>query len=323
MFRSNRATTPALLQLESVECGAAALGMVLGHFGRHVPLAELREECGVSRDGSKAANIVKAARRYGLEARGLSLPLEGVRELRGPYIVFWNFNHFLVVEGIRGTRVFINDPASGHRTIGWDEFDEGFTGVAIVFERTPTFQAGGTQPTALPGLWRRLRGNLPAFFFCAVAGLLLILPGLAMPTFTQIFLDAVIVEGRYGWFRPLMMAMTAALLLQLCLTGIQLSYLRRLRLSLAAKLNAGFLRHLLRLPLRFYAQRFPGEIASRTNLNDKIAATLSGELARTVIDLMTMAAYAAVMAYYSLLLTSIGIAFAAVNFLVLRWMSAR
>ena len=323
LFRAHRVATPAILQLEAVECGAAALGSILGCYGRHVPLAELREACGVSRDGSTASNLLKAARRYGLEAKGYTVQLDAVRDLQFPFIVFWNFNHFLVVEGFRGDKVYLNDPASGHRTVSWSRFDAGFTGVVLILQPGPDFQRGGRRPTAVPGLWRRLRGNVPALAFCALAGLLLVLPGLAMPTFTQVFLDGVIIQGRHGWFRPLIIAMFATAALQLILNGIQLLYLRRLRLSLAAKLNAHFLWHLLRLPMRFYAQRFPGEIVARSALNDKVAETLSGQLARTVVDLFTMVAYALVMLYYSLPLTAIGVGFALVNFVVLRWMSAR
>ena len=198
--------------MEAVECGAAALGIILSYFGRVVPLAELRQQCGVSRDGSKASNMVKAARLYGLQAKGFSKSIEAVKELSCPFIVFWQFNHFLVVEGFSSDHVYLNDPGMGHRRVTSEEFDEGFTGVVLVMEPGADFKRGGRQPSAAAGLWRRWRETCSPSLIAA-AGFLSVLPGLAIPTMAAVYLDSVVIEGRYDWFRPLIIAMIATLVL--------------------------------------------------------------------------------------------------------------
>ena len=320
-FRSKVKRTPTTLQMEAVECGAACLSMILGYYGKFVPLARLRLECGVSRDGSKASNVIKAAKLHGMKSKGFSKSLKKTRDLPAPWIAFWEFNHFVVVEGIKGDKVYLNDPGMGHRKLTWKEFDEGFTGVVLTFEPGPDFQRGGRKPSALPGLWKRLRSNLTAVRFAFIAGILLILPGVTIPTLTRVFLDSVIVQGRLGWFRPLIVAMCATLVMQICLTVVQMLYLRRLRMSLAAKLSSQFYGHLLRLPIRFYTQRQPGEIVNRSILNDKVADVLSGQLATTMIGVFTMLVYGAVMLCYSVPLTLLGILSASINFAALRWIS--
>ena len=319
----SRVKTPAVLQLEAVECGAAALAAVLGFYKRFVPLAELRRECGVSRDGSKASNIVKAARRYGLVAKGLTLSSDGLSKIKAPSILFWNFNHFVTFEGRHNDQVFVNDPAVGHRVLSAQEFDRCFTGVVLAMEPTEEFQPGGRQPRLWPALLERFVGSSAAAVYCFLAGLLLVVPGLAIPAFNQVFIDSVILEGRTDWLRPLIMAMLIALGSQALLHFLQLRYLRRLKVKLAMNMSSKYIWHMLRLPVSFYQQRFPGEVANRSSLNDKLAGLMSGQLAQTAISVVMMGLYGAVMFAYDILLTSIGILFAAINFLVLRFVSSQ
>ena len=320
---SSRAKTPAVLQLEAVECGAAALAAVLGFYKRFVPLAELRRECGVSRDGSKASNIVKAARRYGLLAKGLTLSSADLTEINAPSIIFWNFNHFVTFEGRHNDQVYVNDPAVGHRVISRQEFDRCFTGVVLAMEPGSDFEAGGRLPSLWPALMERLVGSFAPALYCFLAGLLLVVPGLAVPAFNQIFVDSVILEGRADWLRPLILAMLIALGSQALLHFLQLRYLRRLKVKLAMNMSSKYIWHMLQLPVSFYQQRFPGEVANRSALNDKLAGLMSGQLAQTAISVVMMGFYGAVMFAYDVLLTSIGIAFAAINFLVLRLVSSQ
>jgi ATP-binding cassette subfamily C protein len=323
MRRSRAVKTPTVLQMEAVECGAASLGIILSHYGRIVPLSELREECGVSRDGSNAANVVKAARRYGLKAKGLSMDLADARQLEAPFIVFWNFNHFLVVEGFHRDRVRLNDPATGRRVVTRAEFDEGFTGVVLFMRPGPGFEKKGRKPSTILALGQRIRGAWRDLSFSVVAGLLLVAPGLALPMLTQVFVDGVLIEGRHDWLRPVLLAMAALAALQIVLELLRLRYLRELRARLAVKLSGGFLWHVLRLPVGFFAQRFAGEISSRLALNHGIADALSGRLAAAIIDSTMLLFYVAVMAYYDPFLTAIGVVCALGNVFALRWLARR
>jgi NHLM bacteriocin system ABC transporter peptidase/ATP-binding protein len=320
--QTSRVRTPTLLQIEATECGAAALGIVLGYYSRIVPLAELRRECGISRDGSSAFNIVKAARNYGLNAKGLKQKdLEKLKTLPAPYIVFWNFNHFLVVEGFGENRVYLNDPATGRRTVSLQEFDRAYTGVALVMQPGPDFQMGGKKSNIVSALALRLQNSRSTILYCLQAGLLLTVPRLAVPGFTQVFVDEILVSERSDWIRPLVLGMVLIGVARSFLAWLRLTYLRKLMLKLSVTMSGQFLWHILRLPVGFYAQRFAGEISSRVQLNDKVADVLSGRLATTVIDAVMMVFYFLIMLQYDPVLTSVAIGFAAINFFALQWLS--
>jgi ATP-binding cassette, subfamily C, bacterial len=315
---SRRQQTPTLLQMEATECGAAALGIILAYYGRIIPLAELRQVCGVSRDGTKASNILVAASNYGLTAKGFKIDrLDILQEEKCPYIVFWNLDHYLVVEGFNQKRVYLNDPATGPRSVSWQEFDEGFTGVVLCFKPNSEFSQGGRKPNIILSLWSRLQGTLGALIYCMAAGLLLTLVNLVVPVFSQVFIDEILVQGRQYWLRPLLLGMAIAVVFQGGLTLLRLRYLRRLKVKLAVVFSSHFLWHLLRLPVSFYAQRYAGEIAYRTRLNDQVAEVLSGQLATTAIDAVMVVFYALVMSQYDLVLTLVIISLATVNILAL------
>ncbi|MFW9259117.1 NHLP family bacteriocin export ABC transporter peptidase/permease/ATPase subunit [Nostoc sp. CALU 546] len=307
--------------MEAVECGAAALGIILSYYGRIVPLAKLREECGVSRDGSKAFNILKAAKNYGLNAKGLKLSLEKVTATRLPYIAFWNFNHFLVVEGYSKKRVYLNDPANGRRTVSWEEFDRAYTGVVLTMEPGADFQKGGKKNHIVSALSNRLQNSRVTILFCLLAGLLLTLPRLAVPAFAQVFIDEILIQDRQDWLRPLLLGMLLTTLLRAFLARLRLTYLRRLMVKLSVSTSGQFLWHILRLPIGFYDQRFAGEISSRVQLNDRVAEVLSGSLATTLIDAVMMVFYLLIMIQYDQLLSAIAVGFALINILALLFLS--
>ncbi len=319
--QTSRVRTPTLLQIEATECGAAALGIILGYYDRIVPLTELRRECGISRDGSNAMNIVKAARNYGLNAKGFKKVLSSLKTLPPPYIVFWNFNHFLVVEGFGKNCVYLNDPATGRRTVSLEELDRAYTGVVLVMEPGADFQKGGKKNDIISALCERLNNSRGSILFCFLAGLLLTVPRLAVPGFTQVFVDEILISDRQDWIRPLVLGMVLTAILRALLARLRLTYLRKLMLKLSVTMSGQFLWHILRLPVGFYAQRFAGEISSRVSLNDKIADILSGRLATTVIDSVMMVFYFLIMLQYDWVLSMIAVGFAALNFFALQYLS--
>ena len=318
-----RARTPTVLQMEAVECGAACLSMVLGYFGRHVPLETLRYECGVSRDGTKASNIVKAARKFGLKAKGFSLEPPGLRECALPLIVFWNFNHFVVVEGFSRGLVYLNDPATGPRAVSDEEFDTAFTGVTLVFEPGPDFEKGGHRPTVWDGLSSRLNSARAGFLFVSLTSLGLVVPGLLMPSFARVFVDYYLVQGFHDWLPPLLIGMVCTACLRAALTWLQRHYLLRLQTKLAISGAAAFFWHILRLPVGFFAQRYGGEVGSRVALTERLAQLIAGDLAVTVLNVAVMAIYALIMVQYDWVLTIISVLFAALNLVAFALISRR
>lgn len=320
---SRRVKTPTVIQMEATECGAAALGIILAYYDHIVPLAELRVECGVSRDGSHAANLVLAARRYGMIADGYAIELENLPEVTLPCIAYWNFNHFLVVEGYNRSRVFLNDPEGGRRQISWKAFARSFTGVILEIEPGSEFAKGGRQPNVFLSLIDRLRGSFGEVLYLIIAGFLLVLPGLALPIFSQIFVDRILVESHTGWLQSLLLGMAFATILEAILILLRLRLLRKLKVKLAIVMSVRFYDHVLKLPARFYTQRYPGEIANRVDLNTRVAEILSGQLATTAIDTVMVVFYGAIMFAYDPLLTLIGIGSAISNIIVLQWMSQK
>jgi NHLM bacteriocin system ABC transporter peptidase/ATP-binding protein len=298
-----RVRTPSVLQLEAAECGAAALAMVLGYHGRFAPLDELRTLCGVSRDGSKASSVLRAARTFGLEARGLKAEPEHLANLDLPAIAFVNFNHFVVVEAVDAHHVWLNDPASGHRRETRAEFSESFTGVVLVFKRGPEFRPGDSRPHLLPSLRGRLQEVGNALPFVALVGLALVIPGIVLPVFSRIFIDYVLIRGLHDWLWPLLggMALTAAA--RFGLLQLERQTLVKARQVMSLRTGETLMAKLMTLPISFFDQRFAGEVADRLRLNEALGDLLTGRLAHAAVSLLSAAFFLVVMLIYSWALT--------------------
>jgi NHLM bacteriocin system ABC transporter peptidase/ATP-binding protein len=322
-WKDVRVKTPTVLQMEATECGAAALATIMSFYGRIVPLEELRSECGVTRDGSKASNIVKAARKYGFVAKGFRKEPRGLKDLPLPMIVFWNFNHFVVLEGIRKGKAYLNDPAMGPRVITEEEFDQGFTGVVLTFEPAPEFRKGGVKRSLLGALKNRLSGSKSALVYVILAGLFLVIPGLVIPAFSKIFIDHILLGQSSEWLKPLLLGMGLTALLRAVLTWFQQSYLLRLETKLALSASAQFFHHVFRLPIDFFAQRFGGEIGSRIRICDEVAHLLSRDLAINALNVVMILFYAVLMFQYDVALTLVSVSIALFNLVALRLVSRK
>lgn len=320
--RSGTTRTPTVLQMEAVECGAASLSMVLGHYGRHVPLEELRIACGVSRDGSRASNLLKAARGYGLTAKGMQMDLAALAEVQAPAILFWEFNHYVVFDGMGrrfGRRgVYINDPAKGRRFVPMEEFDGSFTGVVLVLEPGDGFTKGGRKAGVLGAMPARLRGTAGTLPAAILASLLLVLVGAALPALSRTYIDMFLIGGQTSLLGVLFASMATCVLLTLVLTWLQQANLLHGRIISSTLSSARFLRHLLRLPVTFFSQRSPADLVQRLQSNDQVAETLARDLAAAGVDAIVVVLYAVLLYTYDPQLTFLGIGVALLNVVAMR-----
>ncbi|WP_191094542.1 NHLP family bacteriocin export ABC transporter peptidase/permease/ATPase subunit [Streptomyces venezuelae] len=320
--RPRTVRTPTVLQMEAVECGAAALAMVLGHHGRFVPLEELRIACGVSRDGSRASNLLKAARGYGLQAKGMQMDLAALADVAAPAVLFWEFNHYVVYDGMGrrfGRRgVYVNDPGKGRRFVPMDEFDTSFTGIVLTFEPGPGFRRGGRRPGVMGALPARLRGTSGTMAAAVLASLLLVVVGAWVPALSRTYIDVFLIGNRTSSLGVLFAAMATALVLTAALTALQQANLLRGRVIASTLGSARFLRHLLRLPLTFYAQRNPADLVQRLQSNDAVAETLARDLAAAGVDAVVVLLYAVLLWTYDPQLTVVGVLVALLNVVAMR-----
>jgi ABC-type branched-subunit amino acid transport system ATPase component len=308
--------TPTVLQLENTECGAASLSIILQHYGRYLPLTQLRQLCGVSRDGSDAANLIMAAQSLGLKAKGYKKGLAALAKVMPPAILFWEFNHFLVFEGFIGDRVALNDPALGPRTVSQAEFDNSYTGITLVLEPGPDFVRGGKAPSSWPIVLRRIVSEPLGVCFVLLAGLLLILPKLVMPIFAQIYMDEIIGNEIASWLKPMLWGMAFTITAQALLQHLQLIGSRSLEKRLTRRFAAQFEHQVLALPERFYDQRYAADIASRMASNASIAKFISETLIPTVTGLVLLVFYLFLTMLYSPILGLIVAITTGVNALV-------
>ncbi|WP_141521547.1 NHLP family bacteriocin export ABC transporter peptidase/permease/ATPase subunit [Novosphingobium sp. PC22D] len=290
--------TPVVLQMEAAECAAASLAMILGYWGLHLPLDELRQLCGVSRDGAKASSILRAARTLGLEAKGFKAEMAHLVDFDRPVIAFVNFNHFLVVEGADARHVWVNDPANGRARLAMEEFEQSFTGVVLTFAPGPQFVSGDRRPALADSLRSRFDGLRGPLGFAVLVSLALAVPGIVLPVFSRIFVDYVLVRSLDDWLAALLIGMGLTAAVQFVLALLQARALISVRLAMALATGGRLMDHMMRLPISFFSQRFTGEIADRVDLNERLSGLLTGKLAMALVSMITALFFFVAMLFY-------------------------
>ena len=319
MGKSKLAKVPQVMQMEVVECGAASLTMILAHYGKWLPLEEVRAACGVSRDGSSAKMILQAARNYGLDAKGFRMSPEAL-EGKQPAIIHWNFEHFVVFRGFdRKGRACINDPGIGPVKWPMEEFRKHYTGVCLTFEPTEKFEKGGQQTSILSYMKKNLNGVSEAFWLTFSFALMGAFVALLSPLFTRIFLDEILSGKNADWVKWFFIGMGALAVFQFFVVLLQSRYTKRVAGALALKSNKDYLRHLLRLPMSYFAMRHVGDLQQRMHLNQEITNSLIEVLAPQVINIGLLVLYLFLMFSYSFWLTIIGFVAAGVNLAIVHY----
>lgn len=298
--------TPTIFQMEATECGAASLAMICAYWGKHVPLEQMRVETGVSRDGCNARNIMKAAKRFGMECRGFRKEPASLKTLEMPCLIHWNFNHFVVLEGFKGEYAYLNDPAIGRRKLTMQELDEGFTGVVLTFKPTEQFEKTKKENTLLPLVMKRMSGQKEALAQMICLGLLLILPGLILPVLSQLFLDEILGKADVPWFGHFLGFMAATILFQTVLSLYRSKLLLNMQNKLVLLSSREFLDRLFRLPVNFFDQRSPGDLVGRIENNDHVNTFITGNLAEIVLDIFVAVFYLILLLAYNPVMTGIG-----------------
>lgn len=311
------AKVPVVMQMEALECGAASLTMILAYYGKWIPLEQVRADCGVSRDGSNAKNVLKAARSYGMAAKGYRYePEELKKNGKFPCIIHWNFNHFLVLCGFRGNKAVLNDPAKGTYSVSMETFDKSFTGICLMFEPGENFEPGGKPKSVLVFAKKRLKGAGAAVAFVVATTVISSLIGIINPAFSRIFLDRLLTGQNPDWFLPFIVALSLLSAVQIVVALIQAIWSRRIDGRMTVAGSASFLWKVLRMPMEFFSQRMAGDIQQRQGSNASIAGSLVNTFAPLVLDAFMMVFYLVVMIRYSWILTLIGIASILVNLLI-------
>ena len=319
-----RARVPVIMQMEALECGAASLAMVMAYYGKWIPLEQVRLDCGVSRDGSNAKNMLVAARSYGFEAQGFRCETEALREgVPFPCIIHWNFNHFVVLNGFRGKYAWINDPARGEVKVPIEDFDQAFTGICLQITPGENFEPSGKKKSTLAFARSRLKGAGAAVAFVLLSTVIGYLFGIINPVFSRFFMDRLLTGENRELLYPFLVLMIVMGAAQVIVSWIQAVYSLKINGKMAIVGSSEFMWKVLRMPMEFFSQRLAGDILQRQGTNASIAATLVNTLTPLLLNTIMMVFYLVVMLRNSVLLTVVGLVTIVLNLVVSRLISAK
>lgn len=311
--KQGKVKTPTILQMEAAECGAASLSIILAYYGLWIPLEKMRQECGVNRDGVSASNIVKAARGRGCQASGYRWPAEMLKGAVYPLLIHWEFNHFVVLEGIDNDKAYINDPAVGHRVIPFTDFITSYTGIALEIRPGEHFIKSGSKYNIVSVITKKLMADKWSTIFVLIVCACLIVPGLVSPVFGQIFLDDILTGKHKDWMFNLVLAIIGTFIVQSILVWLRAWCLTKWQTKLTIADSSRFFWHVLQLPMEFFQQRFGAEVASRVAFNEAVAYVLTGSAATAVLDFLIAVFYLFLLFQYNVSLTLIGLTFSLVG----------
>ena len=322
--KSGVARVPVIMQMEALECGAACLAMVLAYYGKWVPLEQVRLDCGVSRDGSSMKNVYLAAQNYGMEVHGYKMEIANLRtDITFPCMIHWNFNHFVILDGFRGNKAVLNDPARGLVQVSMEEFDASFTGLCLTFAPTEKFEATGKRKSTISFARKRLRGAGAAVAFVILTTLISSLFGAINPVMSRIFMDRLLPRKAPDWVTPYFIIMGLLCVFQILVDWANTVYSLRIDGKMATEGNATFMWKVLRLPMTFFSQRMTGDILQRQGTNAGIAGTLVQTVAPLVFETIMMIFYLVVMVRYSLVMSLIGLVSLFLNLVLASYMSGK
>ncbi len=308
------AKVPVVMQLEALECGAASLCMLMAYYEKWIPLEQVRRDCGVSRDGSKASNVLKAARSYGMKAKGYRYEPEDLRAKgKFPCIIHWDFNHFVVCDGFRGKKVYLNDPAKGAYSVPMEVFDKSFTGICLMIEPGEGFVPGGKPKSVLRFARKRLEGTEAAIVFVTLTTIITSLGGILSAGFSRVFLDQLLTGRDPQWVGPFFIGLGILTAILLAAAWVQAIYSLRLSGKMAVVGNASYMWKVLKMPMEFFSQRMAGDIQQRKSANASIAGTVVDTVAPLLLNTGMMVFYFIVMIRYSWLLTLVGLSTVLIN----------
>ncbi|MDD3340490.1 MAG: NHLP family bacteriocin export ABC transporter peptidase/permease/ATPase subunit [Lachnospiraceae bacterium] len=316
------AKVPVIMQMEALECGAACLTMILSYYEKWIPLEQVRKDCGVSRDGSNAKNILKAAGNYHMESSGYRYEPDALKKSGGfPCIIHWGFNHFVVLKGFKGDKVYLNDPAKGSCIISMEEFDKEFTGICLMMSPGEGFEPSGKKKSILEFAKKRMTGTGSAVAFVALTTMIISFAGIIRSGFSRVFLDQLLTGDNPDWLVPFMLGMVLLAVVQITVTWINAVYALRINGKMTVIGETTYMWKVMQLPMEFFSQRMAGDIQQRKSTNARIAGNLVNTMAPLFLNTFMMIFYLIVMFRYSIMLTIVGISAVLINLALSRYIS--